>query len=111
MWKTYIFLKKFLCKLKKIFEIRKIEKCGDHVLRKYRVDMWHFISKGVIRSKWSYCQEINKHLRPVPSPTVENSLSNRHLNLKNEKSENFKMLRNCNFNIFFLKKGISSSCM
>ncbi len=45
--------------------------------------MWHIISKGPIWSKWSYCQgrvvwAINKHLRPIPSPTVENSQRNRH---------------------------------
>ncbi len=54
---------------------------------------------------------ISKHLRLIPSPTVENCLSNRHLNLKNEKSENFKILRNRKLNIFFQKKAISSSCM
>ncbi len=52
--------------------------------------MWHFMGKGLIWSKWSYCQErvvwaLSKHLRPIPSPTVENLLRNRHLNLKNGK--------------------------
>ncbi len=75
--------------------------------------MWHFIGKGSIRSKWSYCLgrvvwAISKHLRPIPSPTVENVQRNRHLNLKNKNSENFKMLRNCHFNIFFLKKSYIS---
>ncbi len=80
-------------------------------------NMWHFIEKGPIRSKLSYCQEkvvlaISKHLRPILSQTVENSLRNRHLNLKNEKSKNLEMLWNRNFNIFFSrKKSISSSCM
>ncbi len=78
--------------------------------------MWHFIGQGPIWLKWSYCQgrvvwAISEHLRPIPSPTVENSSRNRHLNLKNETRENFKMLRNCNFNIFSHKKAISSLCM
>ncbi len=47
---------------------------------------------------------ISKHLRPIPSQSIENSLRNRHLNMKNEKSENFKMLRNGNLNIFFFPK-------
>ncbi len=73
--------------------------------------------KGLIWSKWSYCQRrvvwvIHKHLRPIPSPTVENLLRNRILNLKNGKSENFKMLRSINFNFFSpQKKTISSSYM
>ncbi len=46
----------------------------------------------------------SKHLRPIPSPNVENSLRNRHLNLKNEKSKNFKMLRNLNVKFFPKKK-------
>ncbi len=67
--------------------------------------MWYFIGKGPIWSKWSYCQgrvvwPISKHLRQLPSPIFGNSLRNRHLNLKNEKSKNFKMLRNRNFNFF-----------
>ncbi len=75
--------------------------------------MWHFIDRGPIWSKCSYCQRrvvwaISEHLRPIISPTVENSLRNRPLNLKNEKSENFEMLRNRNFNIFFQKKAFSS---
>ncbi len=66
--------------------------------------MWHFIGKGPIWLKWSYCQEkvvwaMSKHLRPIPSATVENSLRNRQLNMKNERSENFKMLRNHNFKL------------
>ncbi len=70
----------------------------------YGIYMWYFIGKGPIWLKWSYCQgrvvwAISKHLRSIPSPTVENSLRNRFLNLKNEKSENFKMWRNHNFNI------------
>ncbi len=74
------------------------------------------MGKGPIWSVWSYCQgrvvwSISKHLRPIPSSTVENCLNNKHLNLKNEKSENFKMLRNGNLNIFFQKKVISSSRM
>ncbi len=40
---------------------------------------------------------ISKHLKPISSATVENSLRNRHLNLK---SDNFKMLGNCNFKFF-----------
>ncbi len=85
---------------------------GSHVFRFggpwlqiHNVNMWRCIGKGPIWWKWSYSQgrvvwTISKHLRPIPSPTVENSLKHRHPNLKNEKSENFKMLRNHNFNIF-----------
>ncbi len=80
------------------------------------VDTWHFIGKRPIWSKWSYCQgrvvwALSKHLRQIPSPIVENLLRKKHLKLKNEKSEDFKMLRNQNSNIFSLKKSISSSCM
>ncbi len=96
-----------------------------HVHRKYirkylnllsLYQLWHFVRKGPIWSKWSYCQgkvvwAISKHLRSIPSPTFENSLRNGHLNLKNLKSENFKMLRNRNFNIFSPEKAISSSYM
>ncbi len=68
--------------------------------------IWHFIGKVPIWSKWRYVHgrvvwAISKHLRPNPSPTVENSLRNRHLNQKNKKSKNFKMLRN---NIFSPEK-------
>ncbi len=77
--------------------------------------MWHFTDKGPISSKWSYCQGrvvrgTSKHLRPIPSPTVKNSLRNKHLNPKNKKRKNIKMLRNRNFNIFSQKKTISSLC-
>ncbi len=62
-----------------------------------------------IWSKWSYCQRrvvwtISKHLRPIPSSIVENSLRNRHFNLKNEKSENLKLLRNYNYLTFFSRR-------
>ncbi len=71
--------------------------------------MWHFIGKGPIWSKWSYCQrrvvwDISKHLRPIPSLTVKHSQRNRHLNLKNERRENFKILKNRNFNFFLPEK-------
>ncbi len=64
--------------------------------------MWHFIGKGPIWSKWSYCcgkvgWAISKYLRPIPSAIVENSLRNRHLNLKNEKSENFENVEKSQF--------------
>ncbi len=57
-------------------------------------DLWHFIGKGPIWSKWRYCHwrvvwVVSKHLRPIPSTSVKNSLRNRPLNLKNEKSKNF----------------------
>ncbi len=116
-----------------IRECTRLRQCGRMVLSESRpqspglpaldwvggfddIYMWHFMGKGPIWSVWSYCQgrvlwSISKHLRAIPPPTVENCLSNRHLNLKNKKSENFKILRNRNLNIFFQKKAISSSCM
>ncbi len=71
-----------------------IRSCGKGLTWKVFSDttflIWDFIDKGPIWSKWSYCQwrvvwDISKHLRPIPSPTVENLLRQRHLNLKNEK--------------------------
>ncbi len=65
--------------------------------------MCTFGRNGVIAGGEQY-GFISKHLRPIPFTTVENSLKNGLLNLKNEKSENFKMLRNRNFNIFSPRK-------
>ncbi len=63
--------------------------------------MWHFIRAHSVemellpggRVVWA----VSKHLRPIPSPIVENSLRNRHLNLKNEKSEKFQNFEKLQF--------------
>ncbi len=116
-WKLLIFLKICFCIKLKCTPSFGTESFRIYVLLSFefliifftKYNLWHSISKGSIWLKWSYCRgrvvrAISKHLRPIPSPTVENSLRNRHLNLKNVKSGNFKMLRNHNFNVFFSRK-------